>query len=120
MTSNFKIRLVAVPEKAQARIVHIAGEVDESSIDEFKKYINEYIQTPEVNTFVFFLRDLEFINSMVIGYLAEVFSKLRQVDKKMILAEGNEKILDILELVGFLNLAEHHTNIDDALNSLDF
>lgn len=120
MTSNFKMRLVAVPDKPRIKIVHIAGEIDESSIDEFKKYISEYIQISDIDAFVFFLRDLEFINSMVIGYLAEVFSKLRQVEKKMILAEGNEKILDILELVGFLNLAEHHSNIDEAINSLDF
>jgi len=66
------------------------------------------------------IENLEFINSMVIGYLAGVFSDLRNQDKRMILAEGNSQILDILELVGFLELVEYHETLEDAVNALEF
>ncbi len=116
---NFKSRMIPVNEKEGVRIIHIAGEVDESSINEFKKEINRYLQTKDVKTFIFFLRDLEFINSMVVGFLAEVFSTLNQDGKKMVLAESNDTILDILEVVGFLNLVEYHPTIQEAIDSLD-
>jgi anti-anti-sigma factor len=117
---NFKIDLKSIPGKSQVRVVHVVGEIDEASLPEFKSELEKYLALEGVSIFIFYLRDLEFINSMVIGYLAGVFSKLRNEDKKMILAEGNEKILDIFELVGFLNLTEYHETLEQAIDSLEF
>ncbi|MCT4592633.1 MAG: STAS domain-containing protein [Candidatus Gracilibacteria bacterium] len=118
--ANFQIRLLPVSEKPNVRVIHVGGEIDELCLDEFKKEVGIYLKNQNIDTFILFLRDLEFINSMVVGYLAEVFSNLNQENRKLILAEGNDQILDILELVGFLNLAEYHNTIQEAIDSLDF
>lgn len=120
MAINFKIRLIPVKEKPDVRIVHIAGEIDESSIDSFKKEVEAYLKTEGVNAFIFFIRDLEFINSMVVGYFAELYTAMTGQGRKMIFAEGNNKIIDILQVVGFLNLVDYHPTVQEAMDSLDF
>lgn len=118
-TANFQVRMIPVSEKDNVRILQVAGEIDESNLPDFKQEIETYLLAENVDIFIFFLRDLTFINSMVVGYLAEVFAELNQEGKKMILAEGNEKIIDILEVVGFLNLCEYHATIQEAIDSLN-
>ena len=120
MNVNFRFSFKDIPEKPKVRIVEIGGEIDESSLDEFKKNINDCFAKGDIKVFIFLIKDLEFINSTVIGYFAQIFSNLKGEGKKMIFADGNEKILDIFELVGFFNLTEHHDNLEAAIDSLEF
>ena len=118
--NSFQLNLVPVKDRSNVRIIHIVGEVDELALPKFKEEISSYLKADGVDTFIFLLKDLEFIPSMVVGYLVNVFTDLNQSDKKMIMAEGNSQIYDTLNVVGILNLVEYHKTIDEAIESLDF
>jgi anti-anti-sigma factor len=116
----FQVSKIDVPEKDHVKVVYLAGEVDGDGVESFKEQLSAIIDsTPEVKYYIFHLRRLDFINSMVIGYLADVYSKMAQNGEKMILSEGNAHILDILDLVGFTNLVEHFDALKDAISSTD-
>lgn len=116
----FQIRILSVPKKPKAKIIHIGGEIDIASLSDFKKQINKYLGKEKAETYILFLRDLKFIDSSVIGYFTELFLQIKESERKILFAEGNNNIMDILELVGFLNIVEYYNTIDDAINSLDF
>jgi anti-anti-sigma factor len=116
---SYQVSLLDVPEKNHLKVVYISGEIDESNLDTFKKEFSELLGKEGVSIFIFHLRDLQFINSMVIGYFAGVYSDLHGKGKKLVLAEGNEHILDILTLVGFTNLVEHYESLKEAIESVD-
>jgi anti-anti-sigma factor len=120
MSDTFEINLVPVKDRGNVRIVHIVGEVSEISLDDFRKEVDLYLKTDGVDIFIFFLKDLNFIESSVVTYFVNIFKQLGEDDKKMIMAEGNEQIYDILNVVGILNLVEYHNTIDEAIESLDF
>ena len=77
------------------------------------------VEQDGVKIYILHLRDLEFINSQVIGCLAGVYSDLHGKGKKLCLAECNDHILDILNLVGFTNLSEHYENLKEAIDTAD-
>ena len=111
--------MLDVPEKEKMKILYISGEIDESNLDQFKQDISPLLEKEGVETFVLHLRDLQFINSMVIGYFAGVFSDLHAKGKKLVLAEGNAHILDILTLVGFTNLVKHFPTLKEAIEKAE-
>lgn len=117
---RFQMRTLSVPDKSKAKIIHVGGEIDTLSLDEFKIQFSSHLSKKGIETFIVFLRDLNFIDSSVIGYLAEVFTKMKKENRKMVFTEASSNILDILELVGFLSLVEYHPTIDDAIDSLEF
>ncbi len=116
---SYQVSKIDVPEKNNLKVIYLSGEIDESNLGEFKKEFAPLLEEEEVETYIMHIRDLQFINSMVIGYFAGMYSELREKNKKLMLAEGNEHILDILTLVGFTNLVEHHESLKEAIESLD-
>src|SRR5688572_6936175 len=100
---NYKVSLLDVPEKDHVKVLYFSGELDESNINDFKTEFAPLLTVPDVKTFIFHFRDLSFMNSLAIGYFAGVYSDLKARGIKMILAEMNDHINDILTLVGFTN-----------------
>ncbi len=116
----FQVSKIDVPEKDHIKVIYMAGEIDGDGVENFKKQLNDIFQAnADVRYFIFHLRKLDFINSMVIGYLADLYSQMAKNGQKMILSEGNSHILDILDLVGFTNLVEHFDSLRDAISSID-
>ena len=116
----FQVSKIDIPDRDDVKVVYLAGEVDGEAVENFKTQLNEVFQsTPDVSYYIFHLKKLDFINSMVIGYLADIYSQMGKQGKKLILSEGNSHILDILDLVGFTNLVDHYDSLRDAISSID-
>ncbi len=120
--ATYQVSLIDVPNKNHIKVIYLSGEVDGDMVDSFRSDLNNALQEESAlhaKYFIFHLRDLEFINSTVIGYFADMYTRLSQEDKKIILSEGNQHILDILDLVGFLSLVEHYSSLREAIESTD-
>ncbi|MEI7510660.1 MAG: STAS domain-containing protein [Candidatus Peregrinibacteria bacterium] len=118
----YQVSLIDVPNKDHLKVIYLSGEIDGETVDAFRESLNNALheeRTQGTKCFIFHLRDLEFINSTVIGYFADMYTRLSQEDKKIIFSEGNQHILDILDLVGFLSLVEHYGSLRDAIASTD-
>lgn len=120
--ASYQVSLIDVPNKDTVKVVYLSGEIGGESVDDFKTDLDNALEGEagqSAGSFVLHLRDLEFINSTVIGYFADMYTRLSQSGKKIILAEGNQHILDILDLVGFLSLVEHYPSLRDAISSTE-
>lgn len=115
---SYQLNAELVANSPHICIVHLGGEIDETTLDAFKVQIKPILETENVKAFVFEASNLEFINSGTIGYFAGVYSDLQQQDKKMVIANPNDHIREILDLVGFTNLVECFPTIEEAVRAV--
>lgn len=97
------------------KLVHFAGQLDESNVDEKAKEIYEIInKTPEQLFFIFDYEKLEYMNSKSIGYLTDWYTKLNEKKGGIVIANARPNILDILQVVGLTQLIPCLGTIDEA------
>lgn len=117
MASQIEINATQVPEHNEITVIKLVGEIDESNLEELKQVADPLVQDDSTQKIVLNLKDLAFINSKVIGYLAAYYTALSQVNKKMAFAEANTGIMEILSLVGLTNLVSYYDSEEEAVNS---
>ena len=101
-----------------AKIVILAGEMDEDSIEKLKETINEPFNDLNVKAIIFDLSDLEFINSKGIGYLVSVHTHLSKDKRQLILTSAREVVMDVISLVGLTSIIKYYDTTEEALASL--
>lgn len=119
MSSKVQIVVGALPEKDNIKLVSLAGEIDETNLGELKEIIDPLMVSSDCQILMINLKDLNFINSMVISYFTNIYTKLTELNKKIIFVEANNQILDILDLVGLTTIIDNYGSLTEALNSLD-
>jgi len=101
------------------KIVHIAGQLDESNVDEKIKEIYSAMEAnPQNLNLIFDLENLEYMNSKSIGYLTDIYGKLTETGGKMTIAKAKSNIADILQVVGLTQLVQIFDSIDAAKSAL--
>ncbi len=96
----------------------LSGQIDENNLDHLIEVVDPLIGVVERHL-VFNLRELDFINSKVIGYFANTRGKLSTSKQKMIFVEANSNIFDILELVGLTQIVPTLESETHALKALE-
>jgi stage II sporulation protein AA (anti-sigma F factor antagonist) len=117
MATEVTINITQPPEHDKIRLIKLNGEIDESNLDEFKARLDPLAEEKNCLIIILNLKDLTYINSKVIGYLASYYSKLTDLGKKMIFCEANPNIMDILSLVGLTNIVEYFEIQSEAINA---
>jgi len=106
------------PDKT-IKIVHIAGQLDESNVDEKIKDIYKTIEeTPKNLNLIFDMEKLEYMNSKSIGYLTDLYGKLTESGGKVLIASAKPNILDILQVVGLTQLIATFDTIKAAMDNI--
>ncbi|PIV90228.1 hypothetical protein COW46_05095 [Candidatus Gracilibacteria bacterium CG17_big_fil_post_rev_8_21_14_2_50_48_13] len=119
MNTQVLIRIDPIEEKPNFRLVTLSGQVDESNLHMVEEQLETLVNHDDVRVLVFNFRDLEFINSRVIGYLLSIYSSMAEADKRMAIVESNQNIMSILSLVGLTTLIGHYGNLSEALEVLE-
>ncbi len=96
-------------------VVKLTGQIDESNLEELSNPLDTIKK--EYNIIILNIKDLYYINSKVIGYFAALYSDLNKSNKKLVFAEGNPQIMDIISLVGLTNIIEYYETESEAINS---
>lgn len=97
------------------KLIKIAGQLDESNVDEEAKKIYETIeQNPTKLSLILDLEGLDYMNSKSIGYLTDWYGKIFENGGKVIIARAKPNILDILEVVGLTQLIKHYPTVEEA------
>lgn len=101
------------------KVIKIAGQLDESNVDEEAKKIYELIeQNPKNLNIILDFEALEYMNSKSIGYLTDWYGKVFENGGKVMIAKAKPNILDILEVVGLTQLIKNYASVDEAKASL--
>ncbi len=118
MPTEVTIEITPVPENDALKLIKLVGEIDESNLNNLQEKIDPLGEAEEkTKVLIFNLKDLTYINSKVIGYLASYYSKIAKKGKKMIFTEANPNIMDILSLVGLTNIIEYFETDAEAINA---
>jgi len=118
MATEINITITPIKEYPHIKVIKLNGEIDESNLINLQKQIEPLYEDDSSKILIFNLQDLIYINSKVIGYFASYYTKLSQTDKKMVFAEANPNIMDILSLVGLTNIIEYFETESEAINAL--
>lgn len=119
MSSKVQIVVGEIPGKENVKLLSLSGEIDETNLSELKEIIDPLLVSSDCQVLLFNLKDLNFINSMVISYFTNIYTKLTELNKKVIFVESNSQILDILDLVGLTTIIDNYGSLSEALATLD-
>lgn len=97
------------------KIIKIAGQLDESNVDDEAKKIYEVIEGGGAGlSLIFDFGELEYMNSKSIGYLTDWYSKVSGNGGKVVVAQAKSNIVDILQVVGLTQLISTYPSIEEA------
>ncbi len=119
MSTLVTLDFLKLSEYPQFQIIKFKGQIDESNLKEVTEQIDPYAENSEIQVLIFDLTDLEFLNSKVIGYIADLHSRLDAKERKLVIAGASNDVTDILELVGLTSLVTCYSDIDSAIQDLD-
>jgi len=106
------------PDK-KLKVVHVAGQLDESNIDEKIQEVYKVIEAnPQNLNLIFDFENLEYMNSKSIGYLTDIYGKMTETGGKVVIAKAKPNIADILQVVGLTQLVSLYDSIDSAKTAL--
>ena len=104
-----------LPNGKIAKVVHVAGQLDETNVDEEAKKIYSVIEaTPQNLNLIFDFSALEYMNSKSIGYLTDWYSKVSANGGKVVISQARENILDILQVGGLTQLINAYPSVEEA------
>lgn len=107
----------AVNSNEIIKIVHIAGQLDESNIDEKIQEIYKLMESnPKGLSLIFDLENLDYMNSKSIGYLTDLYGKITEAGGQIAIAKPKPNIADILQVVGLTQLIKVFEDLDSAKN----
>lgn len=96
-------------------VVTVIGQMDESNIDDNSSVVYEVInQIPEGGSLILNFSELEYMNSKSIGYTTDFYNKMTEKKGKMIIAEAQEHIMDILTVVGLSHIISMVSSLSEA------
>ena len=85
--------------------IELHGEIDQSNVDKLTAPVKEQIETlPEGAILNLDFKDVAYINSTVIGYLASWHNSVKAKKGMVILKNINDQIKDVLDLVGLSHI----------------
>jgi len=117
MATTATITINSLEGNGTVKVIHVAGELDETNLPQFEAAITPLMEDPTVKVFIFNFMELRFINSKVIGYFAYLYTTLSKDKRRIIFASYNQTIHDILTLVGLDKLVESAPTLDIAIQA---
>lgn len=119
MPTVANITVEPAPNSPAVKLIHISGELDESNLPELAAIVDPLVQDPANTVLIFEMKGLEFMSSKIIGYLAGVYNTLSTAQRRLVIADVNQIIKDILTLVGLDQLVKIYPTLDEAIKELN-
>lgn len=115
MATVVTIELLGLEDFPSVKVLVFKGQMDESNLQEASSRLDAIVADNETRYILLNFKELEFINSKVIGYLASLYSNASEKGKKVVIVEANENIMDILSLVGLTTIIDHYPTLEEAI-----
>lgn len=99
------------------KVVHFAGQLDETNVDAEAQKIYQIIEAMNPPYLLLDFSELSYMNSKSIGYVTDWYSKVAAKNGKIVIAQPQANILDILKVVGIAQIVNIYENLDQAKQS---
>lgn len=99
-------------------VFEFIGELDETNADKTFTSIDAQLTESHATRVVFLLRELKYLNSKSIGWIAEIFERITSQGGNMHIAAPSEDVYSTLDLVGMTSLLNFSKSEDEAVQAL--
>lgn len=107
-----------IVNKGMVSIINLTGYLDAHTAPALENSFTELIDQSKFKIIVNF-KDLAYISSAGLGVFMAYIEKIRNNDGDIKLAEMNEKVFNIFDLLGFPLLYEIFNSEDEAIHKFD-
>lgn len=119
MLANIRLDYKEIDGKNDSKIVSFVGDLDTTNVnaivDELLKLVNE----SGVKNIVGDFEELRYVNSTGIGVLLHFNKIVKDKGGDFILANLNDNVYEIMNIIGATAVLEIYDSLDDALGSLE-
>jgi anti-anti-sigma factor len=119
MATIAKIEIFGIETHPYVKVIVIEGNIDESNLHTVKTKMDAVINDDEVKAIILDFKSLMYINSKVVGYLANTYSLMTEKGGKIIIAGASESMKDIISMVGLNLIIDCVDTIEDAVGVID-
>lgn len=99
------------------KIIKFSGQLDETNVDAEAQKIYQLIDAMNPPNLVLDFSELAYMNSKSIGYVTDWYSRTAAKNGKIVIAQPQPNILDILKVVGIAQIVSIHASIQEAQQS---
>jgi len=115
---QIKLDIEEVEGRPDTRIIKFDGDLDSTNVEKTLETITGLFHDGVVNLVADF-RNLRYVNSTGLGILLHISKTAKEGNGLFKIAEVNENVYEIIEIIGANTLLDIYDNVDDALKSLD-
>ncbi|MCK9181749.1 MAG: STAS domain-containing protein [Fibrobacteraceae bacterium] len=101
----------------KARLLRFVGDLDSTNAENMSNSVISLLNEG-VNAVIADFSRLRYINSTGLGALLFVNKKVKELKGTFKIANVNENVLEIIEIIGADSLLEIHKSLDEALSTL--
>lgn len=113
------LEIIKQEEGQNYSVVGFWGNLDSFALTEKRKEIVDLVDAFDKQYLVFNFSDLNFLNSESIGLLMQLNEKLINKEKKLVIVQAKKNVLDVLEVIGFLEMVPYYKKLEDFLRTLN-
>lgn len=117
MGNQITIAFQDIPGKPQAKVVEFVGDLDATNVED----VLEKIMALMNDGIVFLVADFEklrYVNSTGLGILLHFSKMAKEKGGCFKIANVNEHVYEIIEIIGATTLLEIYDNVEEAVNAL--
>lgn len=100
--------------ESAAKMIHFAGQLDETNVDHEAKKIYQVIGELPVPILLLDFSQLEYMNSKSIGYVTDWYTQITAKGGSIAIIGPKPNILDILKVVGITQIITIYSTLEEA------
>lgn len=114
---HIKLDIEDMPGKADTKLIHFDGDLDSTNVETTLEVITNLFHEGVVNLVADF-KKLRYVNSTGLGILLHISKTAKEREGHFKIAEVNENVYEIIEIIGANTLLDIYDSVEDAFNSL--
>ncbi len=117
MRSQIELECNEIPDRPGANLVRFIGDLDATNVEKVVEEIFSMLNDGTLNIVADFEK-LRYVNSTGLGILLHFSKSAKEKGGCFKIANVNENVYEIIEIIGATTLLEIYDDIDEAINSL--
>jgi anti-anti-sigma factor len=118
MESKIELTCEAVKGRNDAEVIRFAGDLDATNVQTVLEKVSTLFNEGKVHIVADFAK-LRYVNSTGLGILLHLNKSAREKSGRFKIANVNENVFEIVEIIGATSILEIYDTVDEAIASLN-
>ena len=117
MDSQIELEYEDIKDRRDSKLVKFVGDLDATNVEDVLEKITNLLYDGYTNVVADFQK-LRYVNSTGLGILLHFSKSAKEKGGSFKIANVNENVYEIIEIIGAMSLLEIYDDLDEALASL--